>query len=59
MDKLGQVGVLYRGLEVLGGGAILSGLVLGAIGAFLFGCARLPALAFPGRSAAPAGVPAE
>src|ERR1700726_517764 len=34
-DKLGNVGVLYRGLEVMGGGAILSGLVLGAIGAFI------------------------
>ena len=32
LDKLGQVGVLYHGLEVLGGGAILAGLVLGAIG---------------------------
>ena len=32
-DKLGQVGVLYHGLEVLGGGAILAGLVLGAIAA--------------------------
>ena len=26
LDKLGQVGVLYHGLEVLGGGAILAGL---------------------------------
>jgi len=34
-DKLGQVGVLYRGLEVLGTGAILAGMVLGAIGAFI------------------------
>src|SRR5947199_6654294 len=34
-DKLGQVGVLYHGLEVLGGGAILTGLVLGAVGAFV------------------------
>jgi adenine/guanine/hypoxanthine permease len=34
-DKLGQVGVLYHGLEVLGGGAILTGLVLGAIGVFI------------------------
>src|SRR6267154_1829234 len=34
-DKLGNVGVLYRGLEVLGGGAILTGLVLGAIGVFV------------------------
>src|SRR5271165_4195192 len=34
-DKLGQVGVLYHGLGVLGGGAILTGLVLGAIGVFI------------------------
>jgi len=34
-DKLGQVGVLYDGLAILGGGAILGGLVLGAIGAFI------------------------
>src|SRR5258707_1263836 len=33
-DKLGQVGVLYHGLEVLGGGSILTGLVLGTIGVF-------------------------
>ena len=33
--KLGQFGVLYHGLEVLGGGAILGGLVLGAIGVFI------------------------
>jgi AGZA family xanthine/uracil permease-like MFS transporter len=32
---LGAVGVLYHGLEVLGGGSILAGLVLGAIGAFV------------------------
>jgi AGZA family xanthine/uracil permease-like MFS transporter len=31
IDKLGQVGVLYHGLEVLGGGATLAGIVLGAI----------------------------
>jgi AGZA family xanthine/uracil permease-like MFS transporter len=30
LDKLGQTGVLYHGLQVLGGGAILGGLVLGA-----------------------------
>src|SRR6187402_3369283 len=35
MVKLGQVGVLYHGLEVLSGGAILTGLVLGAIGVFV------------------------
>jgi adenine/guanine/hypoxanthine permease len=34
-DKLGQNGVLYKGLEVMGGGAILAGLVLGAIGVFI------------------------
>src|SRR5215471_6115038 len=34
-DKLGNVGVLYHGLELMGGGAILSGLVLGAIGVFV------------------------
>jgi AGZA family xanthine/uracil permease-like MFS transporter len=35
MDKLGAVGVLYHGLEIMGGGAILVGLVLGAIGVFV------------------------
>jgi adenine/guanine/hypoxanthine permease len=35
LDKLAQTGVLYHGLEVLGGGAILGGLVLGAIGVFI------------------------
>ncbi len=35
LDKLMGVGVLYKGLEVLGGGSILTGLVLGAIGAFV------------------------
>ena len=35
LDKLGQVGVLYDGLAVLGGGSILGGLILGAIGAFI------------------------
>jgi adenine/guanine/hypoxanthine permease len=34
-DKLGQVGVLYHGLEVLGGGSILTGLILGAVGVFV------------------------
>jgi AGZA family xanthine/uracil permease-like MFS transporter len=35
MEKLGQVGVLYHGLELMGGGAILGGLILGAIGVFV------------------------
>jgi AGZA family xanthine/uracil permease-like MFS transporter len=35
LDKLSQVGVLYHGLEVLAGGAILGGMILGAIAAFI------------------------
>jgi AGZA family xanthine/uracil permease-like MFS transporter len=34
-DKLGQAGILYHGLEVLGGGAILTSLVLGSVAVFL------------------------
>jgi AGZA family xanthine/uracil permease-like MFS transporter len=49
MDKLGQVGVLYEGMSVLGGGSILGGLILGAVGAFIidrdFGKASAFALA--------------
>jgi AGZA family xanthine/uracil permease-like MFS transporter len=46
MDKLGQVGVLYKGLEILGGGSILTGLVLGAIGAFIIEKKFVQAAAF-------------
>ncbi|MEH2532562.1 AGZA family xanthine/uracil permease-like MFS transporter [Bradyrhizobium sp. AZCC 1588] len=35
ISALPQQGVLYRGLEVMGGGSILTGLVLGAIGVFV------------------------
>lgn len=35
IDKLAQTGVLYHGLSVLGGGAILGGLMLGAIAVFV------------------------
>jgi AGZA family xanthine/uracil permease-like MFS transporter len=35
LDKLGQNGVLYHGLAVMGGGSILAGLILGAIGVFI------------------------
>jgi adenine/guanine/hypoxanthine permease len=34
-DKLGQVGILYKGLAVMGGGAILGGLMLCAIAVFV------------------------
>ena len=33
--KLAATGVLYRGLESLGGGSVLAGLILGAIAAFI------------------------
>jgi AGZA family xanthine/uracil permease-like MFS transporter len=35
LDKLQQMGVLYRGLSVMGGGAILGGLMLAAIAVFV------------------------
>jgi AGZA family xanthine/uracil permease-like MFS transporter len=35
MEKLAGTGVLYRGLELLGGGSVLAGMVLGAIAAFI------------------------
>jgi adenine/guanine/hypoxanthine permease len=46
LAKLGQVGVLYQGLEVLGGGAILTGLIFGAVGAFIINREFLAASAF-------------
>jgi adenine/guanine/hypoxanthine permease len=46
MDKLGQMGVLYQGLGVLGGGSILTGLVLGAIGVFVIEKKFVEAAAF-------------
>jgi AGZA family xanthine/uracil permease-like MFS transporter len=49
-DKMALQGVLYHGLEVMGGGAILSGLVLGAIGVFIVEreFAKAAAFAFAG-----------
>ncbi|MEN3379969.1 MAG: adenine/guanine/hypoxanthine permease [Hyphomicrobiales bacterium] len=46
LDKLGQVGVLYHGLELLGGGAILAGVTLGAIATFIIDKKFLEASAF-------------
>jgi AGZA family xanthine/uracil permease-like MFS transporter len=51
LDKLGQVGVLYHGLEVMGGGSILGGLMLGAIGAFIIDRAFMKAAGFAAVSA--------
>jgi len=46
LDKLAQMGVLYKGLTVMGGGSILGGLMLGAIGAFIIDRAFSKAAAF-------------
>jgi AGZA family xanthine/uracil permease-like MFS transporter len=46
MEALGQVGVLYHGLAVLGGGSILGGLMLGAIGVFVIERQLMKAAAF-------------
>jgi AGZA family xanthine/uracil permease-like MFS transporter len=35
LDKLAATGVLYRGLESLGGGSVLAGMVLGAMAVFI------------------------
>ena len=52
LDKLAQTGVLYHGLEILGGGAILGGLMLGAITAFIIDRQFAKASAFALASAA-------
>jgi AGZA family xanthine/uracil permease-like MFS transporter len=46
LDKLGQVGVLYHGLAVMGGGSILGGLMLGAIATFIIDRQFMKAAAF-------------
>jgi AGZA family xanthine/uracil permease-like MFS transporter len=46
MDKLGQTGILYHGLAVLGGGSILGGVVLGAIGVCIIDRKFMKAAAF-------------
>ena len=46
MDKLATLGVLYPGLEILGEGAILSGLILAAIAACIIGRDWLKAAGF-------------
>jgi len=45
-DKLGQTGILYHGLEVLGGGSILSGVILGSVGVFIIDRQFVKASAF-------------
>jgi AGZA family xanthine/uracil permease-like MFS transporter len=46
LDKLGQTGVLYHGLEIMGGGAVLGGVVLASIGAFVIDRKFMNAAAF-------------
>ncbi|HTD89067.1 MAG TPA: hypothetical protein VK663_00255 [Burkholderiales bacterium] len=46
LDKLGQVGVLYHGLEVLGSGAILVSLILAAVSACIIDHAYVRAAGF-------------
>src|SRR5436190_16833136 len=46
IDKLAQVGVLYQGLAVMGGGAILVSLILAAIAASMIDRAFVKAAAF-------------
>ena len=46
LDNLRNQGILYQGLEVMGGGSILGGLILGAIGAFVIDRAFVKAATF-------------
>jgi len=46
LDKMANMGVLYKGLEIMGEGAILSGLVLGAIAVFVIDKKFMQAAAF-------------
>ncbi len=50
-DKLGQGGILYQGLSVLGGGAILVSLILAAITVFIIERQWVKAAAFAGAGA--------
>jgi AGZA family xanthine/uracil permease-like MFS transporter len=52
LDKLGQVGVLYHGLELLGAGAILTGMTWGAIGSLIIDKKYTEAAAFAAAGAA-------
>jgi AGZA family xanthine/uracil permease-like MFS transporter len=46
LDKLAQGGIIYKGLETLGGGATLAGIILGAIAVFIIDRDFLKASAF-------------
>jgi AGZA family xanthine/uracil permease-like MFS transporter len=46
LDKLAQGGIIYKGLETLGGGATLAGIILGAVTVFIIDRDFLKASAF-------------
>ena len=50
-DKLGQTGILYQGLSIMGGGSILGGLILGAIAVFVIERQFMRSAAFAGAGA--------
>ncbi len=52
IEMLAQTGVLYEGLHLMGGGAILGGLVLGAIAVFVIDRQFVKASAFAAAGAA-------
>jgi AGZA family xanthine/uracil permease-like MFS transporter len=51
LEKLGDQGVLYHGLSILGGGATLAGIVLAAVTVFIIERDFLKAAAFAGAGA--------
>jgi adenine/guanine/hypoxanthine permease len=52
LEKLAGAGVIYRGLELFGGGATLAGMVLGAIATFIIDRRMLWAAGYAGAGAA-------
>ena len=48
MNSMAQVGILYKGLSILGGGSILSGVVLGAMKVYIVDRQFLKAAGFAG-----------
>src|SRR5579864_1220900 len=51
MDKLMNTGVVYHGMQLLGGGAVLAGLMLGAIAVFIIEREFTKAAAYAGAAA--------
>jgi adenine/guanine/hypoxanthine permease len=51
MGKLMDTGVVYHGMQLLGGGAVLAGLMLGAIAVFIIEREFMKAAAYAGAAA--------